>query len=187
MRIHPDEGRTLNESIPHKLIIFYGAGSGIGKSTLSSFTQRQLKLNEIDSRLVREEDVLRLDSFSPYVSRVKRGDGGNSEVLLSACSTFIEECGTSESVYVMDSILPCWDWLFTAGCPREEIDEFSHKLDALLQRLHSLMIFLSGDLNISVDRAIADRGEDWAKSLALKRSKDSNTESLLPTSPRCKK
>lgn len=56
--------QTMKECIRHKLIIFYGAGSGIGKSTLSNFTQKQLQLNGTDSRLVREEDVPELGAFA---------------------------------------------------------------------------------------------------------------------------
>lgn len=78
----------------NRLLLFYGAGSGMGKSTLSRRARASLEEEGIVTRYVAEEDVLRMDAFAPYVSAV---------------------------IWVTDSILPCLDWLWTAGADRVEI------------------------------------------------------------------
>lgn len=120
-----------------------------------------------------------MDSFSPYVERVNSGNAEDIETLLDCCSSFIHVCATSGKICIADSILPCWDWLHTAGCTKDQIAEFSRELCKLLAPLNPLLIFLNGDLNVSLARAIAERGEEWARALAKRRRNSDAIESLL--------
>ncbi len=45
--------------------------------------------------------------------------------------------------------------------------------------MNPLLIFLNGDLNVSLARAIAERGEEWARALAKRRRNSDAIESLL--------
>lgn len=152
-----------------KLILFYGPGSGSGKSTLSRHIHDVLQQRGVRTKYVAESDVLHLDAFAPYVEEVKKNNPGNVEVLLLSCERFINACNQSDQVYVVDSVLPCTDWLVTAQCTRQQVRRFNTQLNRLMTRLNPIQIFLTGDTETFLKRAIKDRGEDWARRLAQER------------------
>ena len=162
-----------------KLILFYGPGSGSGKSTLSRFIYNALQQEGVRTKYVAESDVLHLDAFAPYVEAVKQNNPGDVKVLLSSCKRFINACNQSDQVYVVDSILPCTDWLVTAGCTRGQIRRFNTQLNRLMTTLNPIYIFLTGDTKIFLKRAVKDRGEDWAKRLAQERCNSNNIRDLI--------
>ena len=162
-----------------KLILFYGPGSGSGKSTLSRLIHNVLQQEGIRTKYVAESDVLRLDAFAPYVEEVKQNNPGAVKALLSSCERFVNTCDQSDQVYVVDSILPCTDWLVTAGCTRQQIERFNIELNRLMAKLNPIQIFLTGDTEICLTRAIKDRGEDWARRLAQERCNSNNSRALI--------
>ena len=162
-----------------KLILFYGPGSGSGKSTLSRLVHDALQQKSVKTKHVAESDVLHLEAFAPYVEEVKRNNPGDVQVLLSSCKRFIDACTQSEQVHVVDSILPCTDWLVTAGCTKQEIKRFNTQLNQLMTELNPIQIFLTGDTEIFLKRAVKDRGEDWAKRLAQERCNSDDIRDLI--------
>ena len=114
-----------------------------------------------------------------YVEEVKRNNPGNVKVLLSSCKRFIDVCTQSDQVYVVDSILPCTDWLVTAGCTRGQIKRFNPQLNQLMTQLNPIQIFLAGDTEIFLERAIRDRGENWARRLAQERCNSDDIRDLI--------
>ena len=162
-----------------KLILFYGPGSGSGKSTLSRLIHEALQQRGIETKYVAENDVLHLDAFAPYVEEVKRKNPGAVQVLLLSCKQFIDACNQFDQVYVVDSILPCTDWLVTAGCTRQQIKRFNTQLNRLMPKLDPIQIFLTGDAEIFLTRAIAARGENWAKCLAQERCNSDDIQDLI--------
>ena len=162
-----------------KLILFYGPGSGSGKSTLSRLIHNALHQKGVKTKYVAESDVLHLEAFAPYVEAVKQNNPGDVQVLLSSCKRFIDACTQSEQVHVVDSILPCIDWLVTAGCTKQEIKRFNTQLNQLMTELNPIQIFLTGDTKIFLKRAITDRGEHWAKQLAQERCNSDNIRDLI--------
>ena len=162
-----------------KLILFYGPGSGSGKSTLSRFIYDVLQQEGVRTKYIAESDVLHLDAFAPYVEEVKGDNPGDVKVLLSACEHFIDGCNQSNQVYVVDSILPCVDWLVTAGCTREQVRQFNTQLNRLMMGLNPIQIFLTGDTEIFLKRAIKNRGENWARRLAQERCNSDDIQDLI--------
>ncbi len=162
-----------------KLILFYGPGSGSGKSTLSRFLHDTLQQKGIRTKYVAESDVLHLDAFAPYVEEVKKRNPGNTKVLLATCARFINACNQSDQVYVVDSILPCTDWLVTAGCTRQQVRRFNAQRTPLMTELNPIQIFLTGDTEAFLERAIKDRGEGWAKRLAHERCNSDDIRDLI--------
>lgn len=162
-----------------KLILFYGPGSGSGKSTLSRHIHDVLQQRGVRTKYVAESDVLHLDAFAPYVEEVKKNNPGNVEVLLLSCEHFINACNQSDQVYVIDSVLPCTDWLVTAQCTRQQVRRFNTQLNRLMTRLNPIQIFLTGDTEIFLKRAIKDRGENWARSLAQERCNSDDIRDLI--------
>ena len=162
-----------------KLILFYGPGSGSGKSTLSRLIHDGLQQKGVETKYVAESDVLHLDAFVPYVEEVKQNNPGDVQVLLSSCKRFIDACTQSDQVYVVDSILPCTDWLVTAGCTKQQIKHFNTQLNRLLPKLDPIQIFLTGDAETFLTRAITNRGENWARHLAQERCNSDNLRDLI--------
>lgn len=162
-----------------KLILLYGPGSGSGKSTLSRVIHDTLREKGIRTKYVAESDVLHLDAFAPYVEAVKKDNPSNTKVLLSSCERFIDTCNQSDQVYVVDSILPCTDWLVTAGCTKEQVRRFNTQLNPLMTQSNPIQIFLTGDTETFLKRAIRDRGEDWAKRLAHERCSSDDIRDLI--------
>ena len=162
-----------------KLLLFYGPGSGSGKSTLSRLIHDALGQKGVKTKYIAESDVLHLEAFAPYVAEVQQSNPGNIEVLLSSCERFIDACNQSDQVHVVDSILPCTDWLVTAGCTRGQIRHFNAQLNRLMTELNPIQIFLMGDTEAFLKRAIMDRGENWAKCLAQERCNSDNIQDLI--------
>ena len=162
-----------------KLICFYGPGSGSGKSTLSRLIHDVLQQKGVNTKYVAESDVLHLDAFAPYVEEVKQNNPGNIKVLLSSCERFIDACAQSDQVYVVDSILPCTDWLVTAQCTRKQVRRFNTQLNRLIAKLNPIQIFLTGDTETFLKRAIKDRGENWARRLTQERCNSDDIRDLI--------
>ena len=162
-----------------KLILFYGPGSGSGKSTLSRLIHDVLQQEGIRTKYIAENDVLHLDAFAPYVEEVKGDNPGDVKALLSSCERFIDGCNQSDQVYVVDSLLPCTDWLVTAGCTREQVRRFNTQLNRLMTPLNPIQIFLTGATETFLKRAVTDRGEDWAKRLAQERCNSDDIRDLI--------
>ncbi len=163
-----------------RMILFYGAGSGAGKSTLSRALRAALDTRGIDTCYFAEEDVLRREAFTAYVDAVAGGNADDIDTLFSCCERFIEECDRSQELHVVDSILPCLDWLAAAGCTITQIRPFYSRLNRLLEKLHPLQVFLTGDTEAFLQRAIHDRGEEWALALCRERRDSDDMRSLLP-------
>lgn len=162
-----------------KFILFYGPGSGSGKSTLSRLIHDVLQQSGVRTKYVAERDVLHLEAFAPYVAEVKKNNPGNVKVLLSSCECFIDTCSQSDQVYVVDSILPCTDWLVTAGCTRQQIRQFNTQLNRLMTEINPIQIFLTGDTETFLKRAMKDRGENWARRLAQERCNSDDIRDLI--------
>ena len=153
-----------------KLIIFYGLGSGSGKSTLSCLIHDVLQQRGVRSKYIAESDVL---------EEVKQNNPGNVKVLLSSCERFIDACDQSDQVYVVDSILPCTDWLVTAQCTKEQVRRFNTQLNRLMAKLNPIQIFLTDDTETFLERAIKDRGENWARRLTQERCNSDDIRDLI--------
>ena len=162
-----------------KFILFYGPGSGSGKSTLSCLIHDVFQQKGVRSKYIAESDVLHLDDFAPYVEEVKQNNPGNVKVLLSSCERFIDACAQSNQVYIVDSILPCTDWLVTAQCTRQQVRRFNTQLNRLMAKLNPIQIFLTGDTETFLERAIKDRGENWARRLTQERCNSDDIRDLI--------
>jgi hypothetical protein len=160
-----------NEPELHRLILVYGPGCGLGKSTLSIRLFEQVRVQGFPARLVREEEVLRIPEFSEYVRQVENGNGDDSATLLDCCRAFVADLERRQpEISVLDSILPCWDWLFTAKCTYDVVESFSQNLSDLMRELEPILVYVEGDIQTALSRAIADRGETWALNLAKART-----------------
>ena len=167
---------TLNNP---KLIMFYGAGSGAGKSTLSRAIWQRLKDVRMTGGHHAEEEVLTSEAFAPYVSAVDAGDGSDMDTLWFSCLAFLAISRNSPGVIVTDSILPCTDWLVSAGVETEAVVRFAQNLADQMDDIPSLFVFVERDVRVAMERAIADRGGEWARELAIKRCGSDDLDGLI--------
>lgn len=122
-----------------------------------------MRTQNLPARFVEEHDVLEIASFKAYIEQVKNGRGDDIETLLQSCETYLNTLDpTSAAIIVMDSILPCWDWLVDSNCNSAEIVQFSQSLASKLEAFNPALILVEGDLSIALGRAIQDRGMEWA-------------------------
>ncbi|NKB69793.1 MAG: hypothetical protein GKR89_22200 [Candidatus Latescibacteria bacterium] len=152
----------------HRLILVYGAGPGMGKSTLASFIERQLRLNGTDIHCFYEH-LGDAPAFAPYVEAIAADRGAEAQLLLDCCRRFIDDLPATRT-HVTDSILPCVDWLAAAGCTTEEIRPFTDQLMPLLKPFKPLLIHLTGANDRTLHRAVRQRGRTWALALARERT-----------------
>ena len=154
----------------HRVVLLYGPGTGLGKSTVAAEVIRRLAQEGVPARLIREEDVMDIAAFHKYVQQVQQGNAQDIETLLQSCQGFVHDLTRVPEVAVVDSLFPCWDWISTAGCPESIVASFTERLCVLLRPLNPLLIYLVGDLDIGLARAVKDRGEEWGLSLAVERT-----------------
>ena len=118
-----------------------------------------------------------LDDFASYVEEVKQNNPGNLRCCfrrvnaLSMRAINLTQC--------MDSILPCPDWLVTAQCTKEQVRRFNTQLNRLMAKLNPIQIFLTGDTEAFLKRAMKDRGENWARRLAQERCNSDDIRDLI--------
>ena len=147
----------------NRLIIFYGASPGAGKSTLSSFLFEQLTLHGLPARWIYEEDILHLDTFASSIQHIQNGNQHQIlPSLLKATADFVQECLASEGTTITDSIFPCFNWLIATNYySTSQMEAFSHALELTLAPLNPLIIYLDIDSEIGVKRATQQRGQQW--------------------------
>lgn len=161
----------MTQARQHQLILVYGAGSGFGKSTLATAICHFFKAQQVAHRLVEEHDVLTIPAFAAYVCQVENGRSADTETLFCCCRDYVQELILRlPQIAVLDSILPCWDWLLSADVSSKEIARFSADLGAALRPLTPLLIIVDGDIDRALDRAIANRGREWALNHAEQRT-----------------
>lgn len=150
----------------HQLILFYGAASGMGKSTLSALLYDQLRLHHIPVRWLYEDDVAHLPAFAEVVRGFQGSDLFDPyPALLGAATAFMAEYRQASEVILTDSIFPCWDWLFPGAPTLEQMIEFTAELAQILTPLQPLLIYLDGDIGTALRRAVEQRGQPWLDEL----------------------
>lgn len=157
----------------------YGAGSGLGKSTLAGALVQQFESQGHAVSLFSEECALELPAFQAYVRRVQTGNSCDTTTLLDCCTKFITDLIRSDAdIIVLDSLLPCWDWLYSAGADDAVVLMFTDAMNELLSEVRPAFVLVEGNLDRALDRAIEDRGINWALDLAEHRVGRRDRESL---------
>lgn len=150
-----------------KIFLVYGAGSGLGKSTISRLLNELCSQQGKQSRWVEEDIVSSHPAFADYVACVRNGSGDNTTTLLENAANLIADLATyPEEVVIVDSIFPCWDWLSFANVSPNEIIPFTNRLCSYLKPFQPTLIVVDGDLSAALRRAIEDRGVEDLRELA---------------------
>lgn len=148
--------------LEHNLIIFCGSSPGAGKSTLSSFLYEQLLLRDTPVKWIYENDILYLNEFQEFIKDVQSGNPELIHSLLDASKNFVDRYRDGTSILITDSIFPCFNWLIATGYyTHEQIVGFGQQLENVLHPLNPLIIYLDVDQELSLNRAVKQRGQKW--------------------------
>jgi hypothetical protein len=161
-----------------RLLLIYGAGSGLGKSMLAREAARILTSRGERCRIIPEE-AAPSGHFARYAARIDDGCGDDTGVLLRCALAFAEDCRRFGGITIADSILPCWDWLASAACKPQQAEAFTRELAVAIEDLAPAIVLAEGDLDRALERAVAERGREWAVGLAGLRC-ESDDPRLLP-------
>lgn len=160
-------------------IFVYGAGSGLGKSTLAGALVQRFESQAHAVSLFPEECTLELPAFQAYVQQVQAGNSCDTTTLLECCTKFVADLIRSDAdIIVLDSLLPCWDWLYSAGADDAVVFMFTDAMNELLREVRPALVLVEGNLDRALDRAVEDRGINWLLDLAEHRSGRRDRESL---------
>jgi hypothetical protein len=160
-------------------ILIYGPGSGLGKTTIARHLAETLTSDGVNARLVREEDVASLPALAPYVSAVENGRGDDPRLLISCFERLVDEMTAADGVWILDSVLPGFDWLTSAEVSPDELVSFADAVQDLIRPLAAVVIHVHGDVRIALERAIAERGHHWAEDLAARRTGRGDVDALI--------
>jgi len=142
----------------HKLILFTGAGPGVGKSTLSAFLAQQFTAHALPTRWIYEEDTL--DAFTPFFQALREKQLNTLDLFLDAARNLVLDCQAQSSVCIVDSLLPGYGFFFGAH-PLTAIAALTNQLVTILAPLHPLLVYVDGDVAVALNRAITQRGSAW--------------------------
>lgn len=175
-----DNGTSAPRPPKHKCAVFvYGAGSGFGKSTLLGALTERLESLALSVARFPEECAPELPAFHTYVQQVRVGNGGDTATLLDGCSNFVTNLMSIDAgIIVLDSLLPCWDWLYSAGADDTTVSTFTNDINGLLSELRPVLVLVEGDLDKALARAIKDRGIDRVLEMAEYRTGERDYQSL---------
>lgn len=114
---------------------------------------------------IEEHHVNDLEIFTEVVKVFTQGADDYEMPLLKAAEMLVQQYVGKNDMILMDSLFPAYTWLFASGVPKAVISEISQKLADALKPLNPLIIWLDGDVSVLLERAVAQRGNEWLKGL----------------------
>src|SRR5215213_6967385 len=121
----------------HRLIIFTGSSPGAGKSTLSRQLFEQVTAHNIAAHWLHEDDIA--ETLGRFAPAINNGEP-TAEMLLQASSALVEAWGTQKKMWIIDSYLPGFYYLY-GRYPDSDIEVFSKNLHSILSPLQPLVIY----------------------------------------------
>ncbi len=145
----------------HKLILFCGSSPGAGKSTMSRLCFQQITAQGIPARWLHEQDMV--EAFERFVPGITAGDL-TPELLLQACVDLVQWCQVENSVFITDSYLPGFYYLY-GRYSGAQIEAYSEDLYKALSSLRPLVVYLLSDVETALIRGVRQRGEQWLENI----------------------
>lgn len=148
-----------------RLLIFEGA-PGAGKSTLSEFAAEQVSLSGIEVTWL-EEHVLDSEHFPEFFAH--RGDlQAASKALLADWDRLIAHLRGWNGYALLDGAYfgNTLKFLLADGMPVDDLKRLAREIEARLAPFAPSIVYLSGNPQRSVRRAINQRGAYWAEHIA---------------------
>lgn len=94
-----------SETLP-RVVLVYGPGPGLGKSTLGRALTGGLISQGVPARLVEEHEITAYPAFRGYVQGVEAGRADDTATLIEACRRFVSELdGRGPEIAMLDVAL----------------------------------------------------------------------------------
>ncbi|KUN60903.1 hypothetical protein [Streptomyces griseorubiginosus] len=144
------------------LITVWGASPGVGKSTLCAGLSSWLSGRGLRVDHFREEEVLSRPQFAAVAAEFETTGRVRPEMLIGATASFVDAVVASgDDVVIADALMPFVPTLLAMGQDAETIDTFMTDLSEVLAPLRPVMVFLDGNAESALSRAVAREGEQW--------------------------
>ena len=142
-----------------RLIAVFGAAPGIGKSTVCTALAATLSSNGVRVEHFREEDLFGRSAFADFAAGFTADGTIDMAKLVDSTICYLDS--VAADVIVMDALIPYVPTLLALGYDEPEIDEVIDGLAARIAHVPTEFVFLDGDPEAALIRAIAREDEGW--------------------------
>lgn len=153
---------ALGSSTMAVLISVWGASPGVGKSTLCAGLVGWLADAGLRVDHFREEEVLTRPQFSAVAESFERTGAVDLATLIAATAEFVDSVLVDgDDVVVADALVPYIPTVLAMGHEEETIGAFMTELTAVLAPVSPVMVFLDGNAEAALSRAVRREGARW--------------------------
>lgn len=148
-----------------EVIAVDGVGPGVGKSTLAAALADLLTASGLRVDHFREEDIRHRPAFAAAMADFERVGRIESGALLTATAAWLRELASDGvEVAVADALLPYIPSLLAWGRDEAAVDRFIGHLTAILAGTALVSVYLDGDPDEALTRAVDREGGDaWLR------------------------
>lgn len=145
------------------LIAVVGSSPGVGKSTLCSALARWIDGTGAVVDHFQEADVLTRASFRAVAEEFAGGTGSvRPRTLVQATKVYVEQARAGGvDVLVTDALIPFVPSLVAWGHDETAIAQVVHDLEAAVEPTRVSVVFLRGDPEAALRRAVEREGPEW--------------------------
>lgn len=144
-----------------------GVSPGIGKSTLCAALAARYESRGKRVDHFREEEILSRREFAELATEFHETRRVRPETILAAMREFADSFSETD-VVIADALLPFVPSLNAWGHSEAEMAEFLDKLSAVLASHRTVVIYLDGDPETALPRAIAREEPGWLDGVVAK-------------------
>lgn len=149
-----------------KLLFFEGPPGG-GKSSVSQFVVQQFQTANAPVMWI-EEHMLNATVFAAFLDALYKSPTGAIPTLLACWREFFDRVGASPEIYCLDGAFfhSTLKLLLAYDYDQASVERYLQTLYDLLAPFAPILIHLTGDVERIVRATIADRGSQWAETVA---------------------
>ncbi|WP_371579202.1 hypothetical protein [Streptomyces sp. NBC_01314] len=110
----------------------------------------------------REEEILTRPQFAAVAEEFRATGVVEPGTLIAATARFVDAVVASgNDMVIADALMPFVPTLLAMGHGEETIDAFMTDLTEVLEQVRPVMVFLDGDAESALSRAVTREGEQW--------------------------
>lgn len=137
----------------------FGAAPGVGKSTVCASLAASLVSDGLRVEHFREEDLFNRTPFAEFAAEFSADGTIDMTKLVDATVAYLDD--VDADVVVMDALIPYMPTLLALGYDEPAIDAVIDGLTARIANTTIEFVFLDGDPEAALTRAIAREDDGW--------------------------
>lgn len=148
----------------HRLIAINASSPGSGKTTLGTSLVDDLLGRGIAARWLGERDLIARDAFARCGAALMANAPAAIELSLAAAQALVAEHSGRDEAWGIDSMLP--GFVFCLGRnPLPRVERYRNEVAKVFRPLDPLLVYLTGDQKLFLERATARSGPAFADRL----------------------